>query len=110
MALSSRLLIKRKVRGKASFYQDGRLQPALVHIMAKRRDRCHHVGTALLELCCSVVSQVWILATSISFMVMHEGAPYTMARLIERRFVPTIYSGDLDGVFFSTPVCFNQLT
>lgn len=47
---------------------------------------------------------------SISFMVMREGAPYTMVRLIERRFVPTIYFGDLGGVFFSSPVSFNQPT
>lgn len=37
-------------------------------------------------------------------MVMREGAPYTMARLIERRFVPTIYFGDLGGALFSSSV------
>ena len=37
-------------------------------------------------------------------------APYTIARLIERRFVPTIYFGDLGGVLFSSPVSFNRPT
>lgn len=37
-------------------------------------------------------------------------APYTIARLIERRFVPTIYFGDLGGVFFSLPGSFNRPT
>lgn len=32
-----------------------------------------------------------------------------MARLIERRFVPTIHFGDLGGVLFSTPVSFRDL-
>lgn len=41
-------------------------------------------------------------------MVMSEGAPYVIARLIERRFVLTIHFGDLGGVLFSTPVSFNQ--
>lgn len=41
---------------------------------------------------------------------LFAGEPYTMARLIERRFVPTIYFGDLGGVLFSSPVSFNQLT
>ena len=38
------------------------------------------------------------------------GAPYTMARLIERRFVPTIHFGNLGGVLFSSPVSFNRPT
>lgn len=37
-------------------------------------------------------------------------APYTIARLIERRFVPTIYFGDFGGVLFSSPVSFNRPT
>lgn len=41
-------------------------------------------------------------------MVMRKGAPYAIARLIERRFVLAIRFGDLGGVLFSTPVSFNQ--
>lgn len=40
---------------------------------------------------------------------LFAGAPYTIAKLIERRFVPTIHFGDLGGVLFSTPVSFRDL-
>lgn len=41
---------------------------------------------------------------------LFAGAPYTIARLIERRFVPTIYFGDLGGAFYSTSVCMSWPT
>lgn len=57
-----------------------------------------------------MVGQAWVLVASISFMVMRKGAPYTIAKPIERRFVPTIHFGDLGGALFSSPVSFNQPT
>lgn len=76
--------------------------------MPKPRGGCRHVGVTLLDQRYPHVGQAWVLVACISFMVMRKGAPYAIARLIERRFVLAIRFGDLGGVLFSTPVSFNQ--
>lgn len=78
--------------------------------MPKPRGGCRHVGVTLLDQRYPHVGQAWVLVASISFMVMSEGAPYVIARLIERRFVLTIHFGNLGGALFGTLVSFNQPT